>query len=192
MGRIQRARSRSNRPSRSIVKSRDSTSSTMRRRMPTDSTCSANIYSAGACNESRMPIGADSREERIADASRRNCTQIQKSLSYQRTHTLPRALLYRPSLNSVNRLFKLPLFLSTPRSMSSRDPKLSYVGVTFQSRLVVDWLAQLRTIVVRCATRLRDLRPEYVAEGKRITRSLLVLITFTSTGKSLCSCMWRE
>ena len=72
-----------------------------------------------------------------------------------------------------------PIF---PRSMSSRDPKLSYVGVTFHSRLVVDWLAQLRTIVVRCATRLRDLRPEYVAEGKRITRSLLVLITFTATG----------
>ena len=67
--------------------------------------------------------------------------------------------------------------------MSSRDPKLSYVGVTFHSKLVVDWLAQLRTIVVRCAARLRDLRPEYVAEGKRITRSLLVLITFTATGR---------
>ena len=67
--------------------------------------------------------------------------------------------------------------------MSSRDPKLSFVGVAFESRLVVDWLTQLRTIVVRCATRLRDLRPEYVAEGKRITRSLLVLITFTSTGE---------
>ena len=67
--------------------------------------------------------------------------------------------------------------------MSSRDAKLSYVGVAFQSRHVVDWLLQLRTIAVRCATRLKELRPEYIAEGKRVTRSLLVLITFTSTGE---------
>ena len=48
--------------------------------------------------------------------------------------------------------------------MSSDSLKLCYASVALNPRHAVGWIAQLKTVLERCLTRLESLRPETAAD----------------------------
>ncbi|XP_037093426.1 ubiquitin-protein ligase E3B-like [Pollicipes pollicipes] len=67
------------------------------------------------------------------------------------------------------------------QSMTSDSLKLCYASVALNPQHAVGWIAQMKTVLERCLSRLVKLRPETANDTPVLTLHLHCLLTFTST-----------